>query len=321
LQLLEIGERLMAESKPQPGTAISRQQAVDYRNGLLFAFVAFVPIRPRNLVALEFDRQLIRNGDDWFVVVPGDETKTETPLNFKIPGLLASYLIFYIDVVRPKLLRGATCRAVWVSRDGAAALSYVGVVKAFQSVSKHFNLPVAPHDVRDAAATTWAIAAPESIGVAVDLLGHRGPRMMRHYNRAKGIEASRAYRNMLAELRKQSAKTNRGKRKRWLGPRWRPPDLPESAHMPEHTGETRCLVQGEFHVNRTGCRPALDSGARLVSRKSRQAWDWFTASALADSVTEAYSRFSMSAGGHRMKLLAHRTEFLDIYRSIAHGHT
>ena len=201
-QLLEIGERLMAESKSPFGTTLSRQAAVDYRNGLLFAFVAFVPIRPRNLVALEFDRHLIRNGDGWFVVVPGDETKTGTPLSFEIPELLACYMAYYVDVVRPTLLRSATCTAVWVSRNEGAALSYVGLVKIFQSVSRRFNLPVAPHDARDAAATTWAISVPNQIGVARDLLAHSDLRTtIKHYNRARGIEASRAYRQVITRMR------------------------------------------------------------------------------------------------------------------------
>src|SRR5260221_6587311 len=46
----------------------------------------------------------------------------------------------------------------------------------------------APHDVRDAAATTWAIAAPDRIGVSRDLLAHCDLRTTtRHYNRARGI--------------------------------------------------------------------------------------------------------------------------------------
>ena len=48
------------------------------------------------------------------------------------------------------------------------------------------------HDTRDAAATTWALADPGKIAVAADLLSHAdGKTMQTHYNRARGIEASR----------------------------------------------------------------------------------------------------------------------------------
>jgi integrase len=61
------------------------------------------------------------------------------------------------------------------------------------------------HDVRDAAATTWAIFAPDQIGVARDLLGHSDLRTNKYYNRARGIEASRTYGHLIAEIRRKSA--------------------------------------------------------------------------------------------------------------------
>jgi integrase len=92
-------------------------------------------------------------------------------------------------------------------RDGkiqGGRLSYRGLVKIFQRLSKHFGIRIAPHDARDAAATTWAISAPERIGVARDLLAHSDLRTTnRHYNRAKGIEASRAYRQAITEIRRK----------------------------------------------------------------------------------------------------------------------
>jgi integrase len=68
----------------------------------------------------------------------------------------------------------------------------------------HLGFRISPHDVRDAAATTWAIAAPERIGVARDLLALSDLRTTtRHYNRARGIEASRAYASVIARIRRE----------------------------------------------------------------------------------------------------------------------
>ena len=54
------------------------------------------------------------------------------------------------------------------------------------------------------AATTWAIAAPDQIGVARDLLGHSDLRTTtRHYNRARGIEASRAHALVIKGMRRK----------------------------------------------------------------------------------------------------------------------
>jgi site-specific recombinase XerC len=88
---------------------------------------------------------------------------------------------------------GCPCRALWVSRRGGA-LSYSAI---WFIVARHsrqrLGLHVAPHDVRGAAATTWATVEPAKIGVARDLLTHVDLRTtIKHYNRARGIEASRA---------------------------------------------------------------------------------------------------------------------------------
>ena len=121
VQLLDLGQQLMDESKPAPGTPISMDDAVRYRDGLMIALLAFIPIRRKNLAALEIGRHLVREGDGWFVIIPREETKTGTPIEFPVPELLKSYLAFYLDIVRPRMLRRPTCAALWVSSQGRCA--------------------------------------------------------------------------------------------------------------------------------------------------------------------------------------------------------
>jgi hypothetical protein len=54
--------------------------------------------------------------------------------------------------------------------------------------------------VRAAAATTWAVCAPDQIGVAQEPLAHRDARTTEHYNRARGIQASRAHAKALRNV-------------------------------------------------------------------------------------------------------------------------
>jgi integrase len=203
LQLLDLGQRLMDESKPAPSTPISMDDAVRYRDGLMVALLAFIPIRRKNLAALEIGRHLVREGDGWFVIIPREEAKTGTPIEFPVPELLDSYLAFYLDVVRPRIVRHSTCAILWVSPQGGA-LCYGAITQVFSRLSSRLGLHITPHDVRDAAATTWALSAPDQICVARDLLAHSNLRTtIKHYNRARGIEASRAYRNVIAGMRRK----------------------------------------------------------------------------------------------------------------------
>jgi integrase len=204
VQLLELGQQLMDESKPAPESRIRRRDAIRYRDGLMVALLAFIPIRRKNLAALEINRHVVEEGDDWFIVIRREETKTGTPLEFPIPRPLKTYLAVYLDTIRPRLLRGHTSSALWVSLRGRAlSACAISEIIGWRSAS-YFGFRITPHDARDAAATTWAIAAPDRIGIARDLLAHSDLRTTtKYYNRARGIEASRAYSQVIAAIRRK----------------------------------------------------------------------------------------------------------------------
>jgi integrase len=202
VQLLELGLQLMEESKPAPGRAIGIEKAVKYRDGLMLALLALIPLRRKNLAALEVGRHLILERDCWLVIIPGEEAKAGTPIEFAVPELLNSYLAIYLDIVRARMLWHPGCTALWVS-DKGGALVPGAIGQVFHRLSRRLGVWITPHDVRDAAATTWAISAPGHIGVARDLLAHADLRTTtRHYNRARGIEASRTYGQVIAAIRK-----------------------------------------------------------------------------------------------------------------------
>jgi hypothetical protein len=60
---------------------------------------------------------------------------------------------------------------------------------------------ISPHDARDAAVTTWAIARPDQIAVSRDLLYHTKLDTTQLYNRVMGIEASRVHRQVISQIR------------------------------------------------------------------------------------------------------------------------
>lgn len=168
---------------------------------------AFVPLRRKNLAALEIGRHLVQEGDEWFIVVPAEETKTKrggAATEFPIPEVLRPYLLTYLTTVRPRMFR-RNSNALWVSpKGGALSYSAVWMIIA-RHARKRLGVHIAPHDVRDAAATTWAIAAPDQIRISRDLLAHSDLRTTtKHYNRSKGIEASRIHSKLIGSLGKKT---------------------------------------------------------------------------------------------------------------------
>ncbi len=203
VQLADLGQQLMEESKPAVNMPITMADAIRYRDGLMIALLAHVPLRHKNFAALEIDRDVIKEDGNWLIAIPPQETKTKTYIDFQVPEDIQHQFSTYVNNVRPRMLRQPRCKALWLSpKGGALSYSAIGPVVT-RHTTKRLGIRITPHDARDAAATTWAIAAPEQIGVARDLLGHSDLRpTTKYYNRAKGIEASRAHGRLIARLRR-----------------------------------------------------------------------------------------------------------------------
>ena len=202
LQVLQAGIRLMDNIGSAKADRLTLSDAVSYRDGLVIALLAFVPLRRNNLVSLEIGRHLVGDGNERYIIIPASETKTRTPIEFAIPALLLPYLDFYLAVVRVRLLKKILCKALWISPRGSA-LSYgaIGDIVSRHTFT-HLGLRLTPHDTRDAAATTWALVDPSKIGTATDLLSHSdGRTMQKHYNRARGVAASRAFAQIIRTKR------------------------------------------------------------------------------------------------------------------------
>lgn len=199
VQLIDLGLALMSEADVQEPVSIA--DAVKYRDGLIIALFGHVPLRHRNMAALELGRDVLEDGDVWSIVIPPEGNKTGVHIEFELPDLLREPFTIYLDRVRPRMLRRES-RALWVSaKGGPLAYSALGPVMT-RHTTERLGIRVTPHDARDAAATTWALAAPEKVGVARDLLGHTDLRMTtKHYNRARGVEASRAHQELIAAIR------------------------------------------------------------------------------------------------------------------------
>jgi integrase/recombinase XerD len=195
---------LMEESEIPADKLVSMADAIRYRDGLMIALLAQVPLRHKNFAAIEIGRDLMKEGDDWFIVIPPQETKTKTYLDFQMPDSLRDQFSTYLNCVRPRMLRRPGCKSLWVSpKGGALSYSAVGPVLT-RHTFKRLGIRITPHDARDAAATTWAIAAPEHIGISRDLLAHTDLRTtIKYYNRAKGTEASRAHGSIISRLKRR----------------------------------------------------------------------------------------------------------------------
>jgi integrase len=195
-ELVDLGFKLMANAK----TLSSLDEAITYRDGLLVASLALIPLRRRNLADLVLDQTLVRQGSSWTVAFGEDDTKTHAAFEIGLPDVLQAPLEAYLQTHRPLLMvrSGRWMRpaggALWVSKDGSPMTQIALYDRIRVRTEAHFGVAINPHAFRNAAATTFAIADPARVRAAAPLLGHRTfATTERYYRQARAYDAHRAY--------------------------------------------------------------------------------------------------------------------------------
>jgi integrase/recombinase XerD len=212
-ELTAIGFRLMDDAERDSRSV--HAQALQYRDGLVIAFLGFHAIRLRNLVELELGRHIIEVGKEFLIQLP--ETKAKNSYEAMLVKPITERFRRYLDRYRPVLLAVRGRRhvdpgnALWISRRGATCGedALAGIVR--KHTGGDGKLPLSPHLVRTCAATSVAVWAPESVDIIPAILGQRSPQTYeRYYNLATAVEASRAHSAVIDALRAELPSPPRG---------------------------------------------------------------------------------------------------------------
>jgi integrase len=179
--------------------------ALRYRDGLLIAWLALLPLRRRNLMGLELERQLTRQASGWLVAIPGELTKNHQPLEMAVPAVLATALESYLAVHRPHLLaqrKVGQTQSLWLSNTGQP----LSGIRAWKIIITHtqqrLGVRVNPHLFRDCAASFLGDVDPEYVRMAAPLLGHSNfITTERHYIAAQSRSALRQHHDALLHRR------------------------------------------------------------------------------------------------------------------------
>ena len=75
---------------------VCSKQGLEYRDGLLIALLALIPLRLRTLAALRIGKHLVRCGDLWTLDIPAEDVKTKRPLDYPIATELSKRIDIYL---------------------------------------------------------------------------------------------------------------------------------------------------------------------------------------------------------------------------------
>jgi len=197
-RLLALGLRLIRRGEMSNHlTELGRARLV--RDGLMIALLALCPIRLRNLADLCVGGHLRLIGDDWWIILAADETKTgrpdERPVHEVLAEAIEQWLGHWRSVFHP------LDDAFWPSiKNGALAYNYVGHIIT-ETTRRELGVAVNPHLFRDCAVYTVATHAGNRMGIASGLLQHTDERSVeKYYNKGASLDAVRRYQQILDQL-------------------------------------------------------------------------------------------------------------------------
>jgi hypothetical protein len=199
--LIELGMRNMRLASERPGG--ERRQAAMFRDGLQIALLAMRPVRLKYFSTIRIgpDRHLIPVGSSWLMRWRADEMKNKKAFEVAFPTELVPAMHEYLSVHRRALCDDRYAGdALWVSYwwQPQDEITIRHQFKKWTTLA--FGLPITPHLVRDCAATSLAVHAPEQVQIAHLILGNTYAVMQKHYNLARVVEAGSHYHAALDRL-------------------------------------------------------------------------------------------------------------------------
>jgi integrase/recombinase XerD len=200
-ELYQTGLSLIEQSqssKPRRPSCIH----VDYRDGLMIALLASMPVRLQNFANIEIGRHLLKSPEGYSLIFSEDEVKNLQHIEVEVYEPLVPIIDRYLTVHRRHLLGDTEAATLWVSKIGKP-LKHNHVSERITKVTRReLGKPITPHMFRHCAATSIAETSPDLARIIRPLLAHTTAATgERYYNRASVLKASQRHTGALQSIR------------------------------------------------------------------------------------------------------------------------
>jgi integrase/recombinase XerD len=179
--------------------------AVEYRNWLMMATIALLPLRRRNFAELSVSKSLRRIGKLWSFEVAASDTKQRKTIEMPIPEVLHRHLEYYLTAVRPILLAGRTSDRLWISVRHTPMTSHSIYISTTNFTRATLGTAINPHCFRHIAASTVVAGDPGLVEAARALLTHGETQTTKdHYIIGESLAVGRQHAKLIATLRREA---------------------------------------------------------------------------------------------------------------------
>jgi len=98
---IELMDRAITNSSVAEKAYMAR--ALDFRDGLMIALLALIPLRRRTLAALRIGKHVVQSGAQWALDIPAKDIKTRRSLDYPIPADLSARIDLYLNQFRCRI--------------------------------------------------------------------------------------------------------------------------------------------------------------------------------------------------------------------------
>jgi integrase/recombinase XerD len=204
-RLYLFGSKLMDHAVADADAArrTTKAHALQYRDGLVIALLALIPLRSRTLAALRIGQHLVKPGDQWALDIPAADTKTRRAIDFSVSREMSARIDFYLERFRGRIPGANRHAGFWPSNKGRPMCANAIYLAVHKRTKKAFGFGINLHRFRHAAASFWSSQDPMNVRGAKDLLGHASfGTTEKHYIMAQTRLAGRALAHAIDAARK-----------------------------------------------------------------------------------------------------------------------
>lgn len=187
--LQELGWQLVNQARQRP---LSKNAAVQHRDGVMILFLVHQPVRISDLVAITIGSS-VRLRDSG-VSVSLVQSKTGQPVGTALPTAVAEALKEHVTIYRPLLAANRIHQQFWTARTGDPLTKESLWWTIAERTKKHFGRSIPPHAFRTNVATTIAANSPDHPELVMFYLGQTSLQSQEPYSAiGRRIGASTQY--------------------------------------------------------------------------------------------------------------------------------
>lgn len=195
-------------------TKSPRIRAVRAQTAAAIAILQAAPIRLRNLVELDLNRNMISRGKRLFLVIAEQDVKNGEFIDFELPAETVEILAWYVREHRPHLVEAQSDALFPGGSDGHKSSGLLGS-QISKAVKRHTGMDFNPHLFRHAAGKIFLDARPGQYEVVRRVLGHRSiETTTRIYAGAETRSAGSHFAAVIADRRREIESAAKAKRPR-----------------------------------------------------------------------------------------------------------